>query len=200
MTTMHVISPISRPSNLHYMMASIKEHMAPYFDVIWWVVLDAKEPVVPGGIESIDNIIVNVRALSSEGNGLSGNPQRNLAIDEIGEDAGYVHFLDDDNVLQRHGPHKYHAFLMVRPGCALVVSQMFKDGRIRLAADSRNMQPTMIDTAQFFLPFSMIGDLRWEPWNYCADGDFFSAIFKRHEERFYFMPQPMCWYNYLRNE
>lgn len=202
--TLSIITPMSRPQNYRRLWESIKESVARFFDVTWIIVADTENiQDFFGGYEmpatkGVD-LRVHVRGIPSKGNGLSGNPQRNLGIDLLNSES-HVYFLDDDNIVHEDYGRKLSIMLRMKPTIAMVAAQCWPNGQIRLWANPGNMQPGGLDTAQITLPYDMVEGHRWDVWDYCADGVFFSKIFHEQPERFVFVPEVLCYYNYLEHQ
>ena len=140
----------------------------------------------------------------TNGTGVSGNPQRNVALDIISyaynnnDDNNYVYFLDDDTILHPRYLQTIIRTIKHNPGKAIITDQINKDSSIRLTASPDNMKVCHIDTAQYTLPVSMIKNHRWSPFDYCADGHFIEGIYQENKDKFIFINEPLCFYNYLR--
>jgi|MudIll2142460700_1097286.scaffolds.fasta_scaffold02356_2 hypothetical protein len=185
------VTPLTRPQNIKAIHKSIMESVTKDTEWYWIIVEDGDELLDAG-----DCLCTKYISYPSKDKGLSGNPQRNIALDHIDCDS-YVYFLDDDNIV--------HPLLFSRTekilknsNKALIFSQSFRNGFPRLIPQSDMIVPCHIDTAQFLIPRDLIGDLRWEDWNYCADGAFFSKLYSEHKDRFLILREPLCYYNYLR--
>jgi len=185
------ITPLTRPHNIKLVYKSIINSVTK--DMKWeWI-------VVEDGNSLLDNdecLYTKYISYSSADKGLSGNPQRNIALDHVGCDS-YVYFLDDDNIIH---PNLFRRAtkILENSNKALIFSQAFENGFIRLVPRPDMIVPCHIDTAQFLVPRDLIGDLKWEDWNYCADGVFFSTLYNQHKERFIITKETLCYYNYLR--
>jgi glycosyltransferase involved in cell wall biosynthesis len=135
-----------------------------------------------------------VFSLPSKGNGKFGNIQRNLGIDNSSGD--YLYFLDDDSIVH---PIFFGRMMQVTSGTnAIVVNQTTKTKSVRLTADKNSMKVCMIDTAQFLIPAYMTKDTRWLPFDYCADGIFFTSLYSKYPNDFTFIKENLCYYNFLR--
>lgn len=185
------ITPLTRPYNIKLIYQSIVETMPK--EVTWeWIVVEDGDSLAG------DEICLYTKYISytSEGKGLSGNPQRNIALDHVDCDS-YVYFLDDDNIV--HPLLFQRAWkILQNSNKALIFAQTFRNGFMRLVPQPDMIVPCHIDTAQFLIPRDLIGDLKWEDWNYCADGAFFSTLYSEHKDRFLILREPLCYYNYLR--
>ena len=89
-----IITPCCRPNNL------IKLYDSINFNYIneWIVVYDEKK------IKQNPNILNHfnnkkIKEYFHRGNGISGNPQRNRALDKIENKNTMVYYLDDDNII-----------------------------------------------------------------------------------------------------
>lgn len=206
-----VITPVSRPENLDLLFESIYPNHR--FDTKWMVVID--ETAVPNPFPRVFTMLkhlpgvytqagVSFYTYPSKDNGLSGNPQRNFALGKldswlINQDF-WVYFLDDDNVMHPDFFQEMSEEIQRAPSTlGFVVDQIWRDGRIRIPAHPNRMRPTFCDTAQFLLHCSAIGEDRWDPWDYCADGHFFSKIYRRHSDHFVFVEKRLAYYNALRS-
>lgn len=203
-----IITPMSRPNNFFEIYDSLVEYVKPFINYKWFVAADFDSIKEFENSMSVDTrnrfmtyILANIglsntviHFLKTNENGLSGNPQRNIALDrEV--DADFIYFLDDDNIVH---PNLFRTVAPLLKEKAIVVNQVFKTGARRLWADRSQMFVGGIDTAQLVLPRKMIGDTRWEPWNYCADGVFFSSIYRDNPHDFEFINLDLAYYNYLR--
>jgi len=183
-----IITAVSRPENLELVHKSI--FIGTVFSKIeyeWFIVEDGNSLVGK-------KFLSNIRYLSYPTGGVCGHPQINKALDEI--DSGYVYILDDDNILHNN------LFVMAQKllgdsNKALISTQIYKNGIIRLSPEADNIKRCHIDSAQFLVPRDMIGNLRWENQKE-ADGIFFSKIYKKYKERFVITDEILCYYNYLR--
>ena len=190
----NIVSPVSRPWNLAVMGASIDRSAGPGVELVWHVVFDSPSIRRAMKWRRLDpREDIRYYAYPKQDRGISGNPQRNHALDQLS--GGYVYFLDDDNVVH---PRLFTAALAhMREERAVIVNQATPDGTTRLVADAGNVRVGGIDTAQVLLPYSMIGDLRWDPFNYCADGVFCETVYRRSPDSFVFLQENLAYYNFL---
>lgn len=185
------ITPLTRPYNIKLMYISIIESITK--DIEWkWIVVEDGDSLLNNDICLYTKYI----SYPSKDKGLSGNPQRNIAIDHIDWDS-YVYFLDDDNIVY---PSLFNRAtkILENSNKALIFSQAFGNGIPRLVPQPDRIVPCHIDTAQFLIPRDLIGDLKWENFNYCADGAFFGTLYNQHKERFIITKEILCYYNYIR--
>ena len=186
----NVITPVSRPENLPQLRQSILQAQGDSIEVRWILVFDSYSVgSAPAWAHT------EYYTLDSAGKGLSGNPQRNLGLDITTE--GYVYFLDDDNIVHP-GLFKKAGEVLDAKHRAMVVNQVNKRGKRRLQA-TPGLRPGYVDTAMVIMRRDLIGSLRWEPYNYGADGEFFSTLYQRHPHDFVVLPNlDLSYYNYLR--
>jgi hypothetical protein len=87
-----IITPCIRPDNLLIIQKSIPwEHVAE-----WIIVYDNKRITENPNLFSSDII----KEYLYTGEGISGNPQRNYALDHVTYPDTYIYFLDDDNIIK----------------------------------------------------------------------------------------------------
>ena len=176
-----IITPCSRPENLPKLFNSIN------FDKIdkWIIVYDTSKN------RNYNKIFLNYPKISEyeKDGGISGNPQRNYAIDLIND--GWVYFLDDDNiihpdfwsVLDNLDENYYYTFDMQRS------DGVFKGKYIKI---------NWIDTAMYLLHRKHIGDIRWKNELYNADGHFICEVFNNYKNGHKYIEKTCSYYNYLR--
>lgn len=193
---LHIITPCSRPQNLSRIADSIilaaAQSSGTDLFLHWWIIFDAPQV----GKVPVCSFIraLAISSFSGEGNaqiGVSGNVQRNFAIDRI--ESGFVYFLDDDTVM--------HARLLEtfeKHKTNMAFHQNFADGKHRLDTGPQNMKPCCVDSGQVILKRETIGNHRWNPWDYCADGHFIEACYQSDPKSFLFVPKVLSIYNALR--
>lgn len=169
-----IITPCSRVENLWKVYESIN-----FPNYRWIVVFDGlKVNSIPENLPpTVEPYIV------SDESGISGNPQRNHALDLV-ED-GWVYFLDDDNLIH---PELYSN---VEPYSTMYEFIHFKQAdsynpheeNEELRYDSRMMGDKVvcgwIDTHQWIVHSKVIGDIRWVNDVYEADGIFAETIYNK---------------------
>jgi hypothetical protein len=161
---LNIVTPCIRPENLERISRSISETI-PRDLYRWIVVFDADE--VPD-IELPDN--GEYYAVKIEGS-ISGNGQRNYAIDLINGD--HVYFNDDDTLVH---PELWQTLKDFYQYDFIVFSQAFTNGVLRLRGN--RVQVCHIDSHNFIAHRDVIGETRWILGDYCADGHFAEAVFQ----------------------
>ena len=177
----NIITPCSRPENLKAISDSIN---IPSENYRWIVVFDAEE--IPGEIEVPNK--AEVYAYSDK-ESISGNSQRNYAIDKV--ESGYLLFLDDDTVLH---PNFWSNVQGVNEDLVCWM-QCEKDGSSRLPAGYFNIGA--IDSGSFMTKREVIGDDRWALGVYEADGIFAKRMASK-TSNICVINSHLSIYNYLR--
>lgn len=201
MMLLNIITPMTRTENRVAIHDSIFQQENPGFIIKWYVIVDnteedslCKEGLLPP--HPLQSMCHKLIFFPSNGMGISGNIQRNRALECI--TSGYVYFLDDDNILHPDYLITMYDLINKNIGKTIITDQITKDGSYRLTAGPDKTKVCYIDTAQYTIPRIMIGDNRWSPFDYCADGNFIQEIYNRNQDKFVFINKPLCYYNYLR--
>jgi len=151
----NIITPCSRPNNLHTISKSIN---IPKENYRWIVVFDSE--ILPP-TELIPN---NCEAYShKDPNSISGNGQRNFALDLVKD--GYVYFNDDDTIIHKD----LWENIKELDNDFISFQQALSNGRPRLTGEVRYQR---IDSHNFILTKELIGENRWVLNKYEADGLF----------------------------
>jgi hypothetical protein len=182
MFNISIITPCSRPNNLGLIKNSIN------FPCNWYIVYDLENPI---NIFSEDWI----HELHIKG-GVSGNLQRNMALDTIPENQ-WVYVLDDDNLIH---PNMYSAlsevYISNSAVKAIVFSQLMSPSSIRNVSPD-TIKVCKIDQAQYIVSKELIRDLRYQQ-TYIADGYFIEELYNKHKNDFALIQKPICYYNKLK--
>jgi hypothetical protein len=174
---LNIITPCSRPQNLHLIAESIN---LPTYAYRWIVVFDADE--IPDNIPDICEPYCTQNVDS-----ISGNAQRNLALDLITD--GHVYFNDDDTIIQ---PTLWDE-IKEKDADFISFKQSNKDGSLRL--EGIEIKPNYIDSHNFITSVECINS-RWMLNRYDADGIFASECFKNAKQYLY-IPKVLSVYNFL---
>lgn len=180
----NIITPCSRPENLISIGLSIN---IPLDNFRWIVVFDADE--VPDLSVSKENFKNTEFYAHKNPNGCSGNSQRNFALDLVKD--GYVYFQDDDTLM-----HKDFWESVKELNADLIsFNQVFPNGTTRIKGG--RIEVGHIDSHNFLLKKSIIGDTRWEIDKYVADGIFAETCAKKTND-LVFLDKVLSVYNVLR--
>lgn len=151
MKLVNIITPCSRPENLEKIARSIN-----FPKYRWIVVFDGPIPENrPAQAECYS--VINK-------NSISGNAQRNFALDLV-ED-GWIYFNDDDTVIH---PDLWDAIKDLDADFASF-KQVFPSGVLRL--EGKSVTLNNIDSHNFIMDYSLLGKSRWNLQRYDADGLF----------------------------
>jgi len=181
----NIITPCSRPENLISIGLSIN---IPLENFRWIVVFDANE--VPELSVSKNQFKNTEFYAHTNPDGCSGNSQRNFGLDLV-ED-GYVYFQDDDTLMHQ----EFWESVKDLNADFINFNQGFVNGDLRLK--SGRIEVGHIDSHNFLLKKSIIGETRWEIANYCADGIFAETCAKKTNNLF-FIDRTLSIYNALRS-
>lgn len=183
----NVVTPCSRVENLPELRRSLDIAQANTSHTIlrWWVIADGQRVTALPRVSCYHSEIVSA-------DGLSGNPQRNRALDLIS--CGWVYFLDDDNLIHEQMLKALESVVAANPQMEGFMVAQEVGGGVRLPDTPVKCQ---IDTAQFALTRRLIGETRFDPFDYCADGGFIEAIHARNAGSFIATDQVLAYYNRL---
>ena len=179
----NIITPCNRPENLITISKSIN---IPKENYRWIVVFDLDElpnsELIPSNCEFY---------LHKNVNSISGNSQRNFALDLIIED--YVYFNDDDTIIHSN----FWDNVKNLTEDFIYFMQDRKDGTIRVY--SNTVQVGSIDSHNFLLKNDIIGSTRWILNKYEADGIFANECFNNSKTNRR-INKVLSTYNYLNDE
>lgn len=177
----NIITPCSRPENLHIISKSIN---IPKENYRWLVIFDLDEypnkELIPDNCE----IFLHRNPLS-----IAGHSQRNYSLDLINH--GFVYSNDDDTTLH---PELWDTIKDLRTDF-ISFPQLNKNGSLRLVGN--NIMVGHIDSHNFMVSRSIIGESRFMIDKYDADGYFAMECYNKTENRT-FINKPLSIYNLLR--
>jgi predicted O-methyltransferase YrrM len=173
-----IITPSYRVNNLLQLKNSINFE---YVDE-WIIVYDGKQisqnPYLFKDDEKIKEYICRDE-------GISGNPQRNLALSKIKNKDTIVYFLDDDNIIH---PNLYSLLNIVDNTKIYTFNQSNR-------LSGNNITIRKIDTAMFLIPFELCKNIKWQVDKYEADFFFIHDCYKNNTDRHVFVNNDLCFYN-----
>lgn len=174
----NIITPCSRPENLKHVIKSIN------FPCMWYIVFDMELEEYEKIVNSEDYSFLKeiwIKTMHTKG-GVSGNKQRNMALDEI--KSGFVYVLDDDNLMHEYFYEKTCEIIHKNGNLkGILYSQSLPDNQVRFV-DPNMVVVNRIDQAQYLLDYSLLKTIRYEQL-YNADGILIENIFKNNRELFY---------------
>jgi hypothetical protein len=179
-----IVTPCSRPQNLEKMRESIR-----FEDIgIWLIIYDTRH--IPFEKRYSDNS--KILELECKDEGTAGHQIRNAALNIIQN--GLIYFLDDDNIMH---PFFWTLTSQFKAGNIYTFNLLYQTGAI-LRGD--NPVPKKIDTSQYVFDRSLIGDLRFNIGDYCADGIFINTLYEQNRERSFHYNYIAAYYNWLNKE
>lgn len=181
-----IITPCYRIDNLVKLKKSID---FKYVDE-WIIVYDGNKITENPYIFKNDetNKITEYIYICDEG-GISGNSQRNYALNHINNEETLLYYLDDDNIIH---PDLYKLLSIIDNNNMYTFDQV---NRIK----GNNPIINKIDTAMVIIPFKLCKDLRWIIDLYNADGHYINACYEQNKKNHIYVNNDLCYYNYVIN-
>lgn len=177
----NIVTPCSRPENLHKISQSIN---IPKENYRWIVVFDRDE--LPDSKLIPDNCEVY---LHRDSKSIVGHAQRNFALDIIHD--GYVYFNDDDTILHKD----LWENIKYVDDDFISFQQLNKDGSLRLNGDKVDLNH--IDSHNFIFKKSVVNGITFRIDYYGADGIFAKSCYDNSKTKKY-INKPLSVYNLLR--
>ena len=177
-----IITPCCRPRNLVKLRDSID-----FSYVHAWIIVYDKTKIykLPNvfGAENNDKI----KEYIHHGAGISGNPQRNRALDRITNKNTFLYYLDDDNLIH---PNLYYLLDVIDKDHIYSFNQIdrLKGGTLKLGS---------IDTAMFLIDHDLCKGLKWDRRNYNADGVYIEECDRLNPRKHIYVDNDLCFYNKL---
>jgi len=179
-----LITPSYRINNLFEIKKSINFE---YIDE-WIIVYDGNK------IMNNPNIFANeennkIKEYVHKSEGISGNPQRNYALTKVTNKNTLLHYLDDDNIIH---PNIYNLLNIIDNNKMYSFNQYNRiNGNI--------IKHEKIDTAMVIIPYNLYKDIRWELYNYGADGIYFEECYYKNTDIHVYVDNTLCYYNKISN-
>lgn len=200
-----IITPCSRIHNLSSLYASMNE----YWHIIkhWIIVYDDSTIADTYSFTNDDDIDIiiphehesKIVELRTSGNGISGNDQRNYALDwlelrygENGKDDFFIYYLDDDNIIHYEF---WNVFAKLEKDYLYTFSQLRENGQTILHGNK--IKWLHIDTAQFLGYYPLIKQIRWLPSMYMADFFYIHQCVINNYQRHRVLDKVISYYNIL---
>lgn len=178
------ITPSIRPQNLK----QVHDSMRIGQDDRWMIIYDGSK------IETCPNLFEGNKQINEyiyKGDGTSGNPQRNFALDILLKEnyKGMIYYLDDDNEIH---PDFYKMLTFIHTDKLYSFDQK---NRIK----GNIIKSGNIDTAMVLINFSLCNDERWIPYLYEADGEYITACFNKNKNQHIYINNDLCQYNTIKD-
>ena len=180
-----IITPCSRPENLHIVKDSIFKQKWK-FNFKWVIVHDSEYIEIELFPE------LNIYQFNHyDSNSVVGHAQRNFALNLIAK--GLVYFLDDDTILH---PNFSKAIFEINTNVDFIhFPQSYKNETIRISG--AEVEVDKIDTGSFLFDIELAKDVSFDVFKYNADGYFAKDIYAKANNTVY-INYPLSYYNYLR--
>jgi SAM-dependent methyltransferase len=178
-----IITPSYRTNNLLRIQKSIN------FDYVneWIIVYDGKKIKENPNIFTDPKIKEHVFTGGPEG--ISGNPQRNYALDLIKDTDTFIYFLDDDNIIH---PSLYNLIKLIDKNKLYTFNQTDR-ATGNLKGDVIGIGFT--DTAMFINHYSLCNNIRWVNNKYDADGRYIIECYENNKDKHIFVDNDLSYYN-----
>ena len=177
---MTVITPCCRPQNLLKVRESIDFE---YVDE-WIIVYDGKTIYTnPNIFENEGNPKIKEYLYRSKGSvrGISGNPQRNFALDHVQNEDTYLYFLDNDNLIHKD---LYKLLDIANDGKLYTFDQ-----ENRLTGDA--IVISKVDSGSVLIDFKLCKTIRWILSEYAADFYYISECYSQNKDKWIYVNN--CW-------
>jgi SAM-dependent methyltransferase len=178
-----LITPSYRLNNLLEIKKSIN------FEYIeeWIIVYDGSKIIDnPHLFENQENN--KIKEYVFEGEGISGNPQRNYALTKITNPDTLLYYLDDDNIFH---PNMYKLLNIIDNDKMYTFNQY---NRLK----GNNIEVNYIDTAMVIIPYKLCKNEKWILDKYCADGYYIVECYNKNKNIHIFIDNDLCYYNKIR--
>jgi len=175
-TKITIITPSYRIGNLQ----SVKDSINFNYVDKWIIVYDETRIKVPPLLFNQPEIEEHIYSA----NGISGNDQRNFAIDAVA-DTSFIYFLDDDNLIH---PDLYKLLDIISPNFLYTFDQ-----KNRCSGESIGVD--LIDTAMFLVKKDDCKRIRWTPNKYNADGYFITDVYNENKDNWIYIKNALSFYN-----
>jgi glycosyltransferase involved in cell wall biosynthesis len=181
-----LITPSIRPENLLKIMDSIR------FEYInkWIIVYDGSKIVENPKLFINDKIEEHIY----KGDGISGNPQRNYALDLLKDTDTYLYYLDDDNIIH---PELYNLLDNIEDDKMYTFDQQRPDNIFPFKTLLKGNDVTLfnIDTAMILIDYNLCKDIRWVADKYNADGLYITECYTKNKDKWIYIDKLMAYYN-----
>jgi len=179
---MTIITPSIRPTNL----LSIKNSIN--FDYVdeWIIVYDGSK------IKENPNVFGNerndkIKEYIYEGEGVSGNPQRNFALTKLTNLDTLIYYLDDDNSIHQS---LYKLLNIIDKNKMYTFNQVNR-------CKGNNICIRGIDSAMCLIHYKLCNNIKWTRYEYCADGYYIIVCHAKNRNNHIFINNDLCYYNTL---
>jgi len=185
-----IITPSYRIRNLLELKKSIN------FDYVdeWIIVYDGSKIAENPNLFLNENENNKIKEYVFNGEGISGNPQRNFALTKITNPNTLLYYLDDDNIIH---PSLYKLLNIVDNTKMYTFNQVNGDSvnSTNGILKGNNISVRGIDTAMVLIPYNLCNDISWRPDLYIADGYYITECYEKNKNNHIFVDNVLCYYN-----
>lgn len=177
-----IITPSYRTNNLLEIKKSLNFN---YIDE-WIIVYDGSK------ITENPNLFINqennkIKEYVHKGEGISGNSQRNFALNYISNKNTILYYLDDDNIIH---PNLYKLLNIIDNNKLYTFNQY---NRIK----GNDICVGRIDTAMVLIPYNIYKNERWILDKYQSDGYYIEECYNKNKDIHVYVNNDLCYYNKL---
>lgn len=177
-----IITPSYRTDNLFNVRNSIDFNF-----VDEWIIVYDGSKIKENPYLFRDENNCKIKEYVFEGEGISGNPQRNYALTQISNPDTFIYYLDDDNIINSN---LYRLINIIDKNKLYTFNQV---NRIK----GNNINLWCIDTAMLLIHKSLCNDITWKKELYDADGYYIIECYEKNKNLHIFVDNDLCYYNYL---
>jgi len=177
-----IITPSYRIENI----LEIKNSIPFEYVEEWIIVYDgSKITEMPNILNDPNNH--KIKQYIYNGEGISGNSQRNYGLTVVTNPNAMIYYLDDDNIFH---PNLYRLLNILDNTKLYTFNQLD-----RLKGDS--VVVNQIDTAMVIIPYNTCKNVKWINNLYNADGYYIEECYKNNKKCHIFVDNDLCYYNKL---
>ncbi len=178
-----IITPSYRVNNL----LKIKQNINFEYIEEWIIVYDGSKIIDnPNLFENQEN--GKIKEYVYNGEGISGNPQRNYALSKITNPDTLLYYLDDDNMFHSN----IYKLLNIIDN-----NKMYTFNQDNLLKGNR-IEVCYIDTGMFIIPYKLCKNIKWILHDYAADGYYIIDCYNESENKHVYVDNELCYYNIIR--
>lgn len=174
---MTVVTPSMRPENLLRVAESID---LDYLDA-WIIVYDGSKVCSNPRLFNHEKI----KEYVFQGDGNTGNPQRNFGIEMIKNQNTFIYFLDDDNVVHSN---MYKLLDVAFDGEFYTFNQ---EGGLK----GDKIAINQIDTGMYLVDFKIAKEVRWFPHCHASDFYYINECYSKNRNSWVYLDSDICYYN-----
>lgn len=178
-----IITPSYRLNNL----IKIRNNINFSYINEWIIVYDGKKISTNPKLFEKDIFSSKIREYVYNGEGISGNPQRNFALTKINDDNTFLYYLDDDNIIHNN----LYKFLNIAEKNKMYTFD--QENRI----NGNIIEECHIDTAMVLIDTRLCKYINWEIDKYTADGIYIKNCYNNNKRNYIYVNNSLSYYNKL---